>query len=113
VGVFYGHQDWFCKPVKRSKLPGRRGFAPDPTAEFTATFPRPLAGGEGNIPSPRTPPFKLRSSALTISVDHHNVVDGSEPMTPGPVSTGMGNRLRAGKPATQANSAFHPQRDGK
>ena len=33
------------------KLPGRRGFAPDPTAE-RAPLPRPLAGGEGTHPFP-------------------------------------------------------------
>jgi len=30
-----------------------------------------------------------------------------------PVSTWMGDRLRAGKPATQVNSAFHPSGVGK
>jgi len=63
--------------MKCSKSPGRRGFAPDPTGGAYSTSPNPLAGGEINIPSLRTPPllafqaslFSPRSSCGSTVVD--------------------------------------------
>ena len=102
-------------PIKRSKLPHRWGFAPGPTGE-------PLAGGEGNIPSPSTQPigpwslalaFGSQASGLAVSMDWHNVIDGLAPMaviglTLKPVDADESVRCRMPwSCATNGNSFLH------
>jgi len=50
------HQERISKPRKRSKLWGLQCFDPDSILGAYSAPPDSLAGGEGNIPSPRTPP---------------------------------------------------------
>jgi len=79
------HLEWLFESIKCSKSPGRQ--AADPTEGVYSAHTDPLADGEGNIASPRTPPLLARRASLfgamslAISVDGHNAVDGSAPMT--------------------------------
>jgi len=58
-----------------ARSPPRDPMAP---GSLLQRSPDPLAGEQGNIPSPKN--RELRRSALAIFVDHHNVVDGAAPM---------------------------------
>jgi len=68
--------------MKRSESPSRRDFAPDPTVPTTGAYSAPqtpAAGGQRNIPSPRTPPVSdLRASPFGPRHfrQPHSVVDG-------------------------------------
>ena len=85
------HQERLCKPRKGSKWPRHLGFAMDTTGGAYCAPPGQLAGGEGNVLSPRTPhllalwtllfgPSGFNPSRLAIPADPHNVADESAPM---------------------------------